>query len=332
MASLRDIWTALRGSESADSAGDLRMRMCHSALDLRVFAAVSGGRRDAAVVIELPEQLLPRNLDATGGRRFSLVSAELPGLPSGRGAVVLQLRDEQFEDLFEQLGNCLIDELRASTSASAAIHGVVRLIERWRRFLEKHQENLGPEEVRGLIGELSMLERLAMRIGPRAALASWRSPFGSIRDFECPSVAVEVKTYMASAGATVRINDPLQLEPDSGIPLLLACQELARSSAEELTLPGHVARTWRLFEDDIALKEDFDNALASSGYLPSHAKLYTDGYALGATNVFEVRSGFPRISAATIPPFVSRVHFDIEILPLARFSVPADTHIGPRPM
>jgi hypothetical protein len=223
----------------------------------------------------------------------------------------------------------LLEEIRTSNSASAAIHGVVQLIERWRRFLEKHRENLGPEEVRGLIGELSMLERLAMRIGARAALASWRSPFGSIRDFECPNVAVEVKTYMTSTGASVRINDPLQLEPESGIPLLLACQELARSSEEKLTLPGHVARISRLFEGDISLKEDFDNALASAGYLTSHAKLYIDGYALGATNVFEVCDGFPRISAASIPPFVSRVHFDIEILPLARFSVPADTHIGP---
>ncbi len=331
MANLRELWNALRGGESADSAGDIRMRLCYSALDLRVFAALSGGRRDAAIVIELPEQLLPRNLDATGGRRFSLVSAELPGLPSGRGAVVLQLRDEQFEDLFEQLGNGLLEEVRGSNSASAAIHGVVRLIERWRRFLERHRENLGPEEVRGLIGELSMLERLAVRIGASVALASWRSPFGSIRDFECPAITIEVKTYMASAGATVRINDPLQLEPDAGIPLMLACQELARSAASEFTLPGHVARVSRLFEDDIAVKEDFDNALASAGYLPSHAKLYTEGYALGATNVFEVRDDFPRIPAASIPPFVSRVHFDIEILPLARYAVPVDTHIGQRP-
>jgi len=318
MDSLRELWSALRSGESADRAGDIRMRMCYTALDMRIFAAVTSGRHDAAIVIELPEQLLPRNLDATGGRRFSLITAELPGLPSGRGAVLLQLRDDQFEDLFEQLGNCLLEEIRSSNGASAAIHGVVRTIERWRRFLERHRENLDPKEVRGLIGELSMLERLAVRIGPRVALASWRSPFGSIRDFECPDIAVEVKTYMASSGATIRINDPLQLEPD-------------RSAAAEFTLPRHVARVSRLFEDDITLQDDFDNALASAGYLPSHAKSYNDGYALGATNVFEICEGFPRISAASIPPFVSRVHFDIEILPLVRYAVPVDTHIGQLP-
>jgi hypothetical protein len=307
------------------------MRLCHSTPDLRVFAAISGTRKQAAIVIEIPRELLPRNLEASTGRRLELCAAELPGLPSGRGAVVVQLRDDQFEDLFEQLGMCLLNEIRANDSASDAILGTVRQIERWRRFLERHRLALSPEEVRGLIGELSILERLIMRIGARAALASWKAPAGSIRDFECPDATIEVKTFMNSTGASVRINDPLQLEPEPGLPLLLACQELGRSTLDQFTLPGHVARLTGHLGDDTSLREDFENALASSGYLPSHANLYQDGFALGATRVFEVRRGFPRIRAADIPASVSFVQFSIDILRLAPFAVDADATIGPPP-
>src|SRR5262249_27587889 len=117
MANLSEVWKALRSSEASETAGDLRMRLCFSALDFRVFAAVSGARRDAAIVLEIPKELLPRNLEAASGRRLELIAAELQGLPSGRGTVVVQLRDDQFEDLFEQLGACLIDEIRGKDNA-----------------------------------------------------------------------------------------------------------------------------------------------------------------------------------------------------------------------
>lgn len=328
MVSLRELWVALRSSDDSEIDGDLRMRLCYSSGDLHVFGAVSGPGSQAAIVIEIAKELLPQNLAVASGRRLSLIAAELPGLPSGRGAVVVQLKDEQFEDLFEQLGSCLLDEIRTKNSPAEAVHAAVRQIERWRRFLERRREILSPEEVRGLIGELAILERLIFRIGAHEAIRSWKAPSGSIRDFECSDVSIEVKTFMTSTGASVRINDPLQLEPEQGVPLLLACQELARSQQAECMLPGHIARIVRLLSHDIALVEEFENVLAMAGYLGVHADLYIESYAVGTTHAMEVRDGFPRICPADVPPHVVGVQFSLEVLPLTRFEVDSDSWIG----
>lgn len=328
MANLSELWKTLRESAQADSADEYRLRLCHSGQGLRLFAAVTGTQRDAAIIVEVAAELLPTQLGNISGTRLGLSAAQLPGLPPGRGALVVCLRDPQFEDLFEQLGACLIDAILASETPVEAVRAVVRQIERWRRFLEKRRETLSSEEVRGLIGELAVLERLAARIGPDDALSSWKAPEGSIRDFECPDVAIEVKTFMSSTGASVRISDPLQLEPEPGVPLLLACLELSRTQRQGCTLPDHIARVLRLFSHDITLAEKFENALALVGYLAVHADLYCDGFVIGATYAFPVADDFPRIRAADIPPHVIGVLFSLEVLPLTRSAVDPDIWIG----
>src|SRR4051812_47757119 len=97
--SLRDLLTALRSSGHAEIAGDFRMRLCHASDSLRVFAAVSGQGRDAAIVVELPRHLVPANVGGLSSRRFAVLASAPSGLPADRGAMVIVLRDGQFEDL-----------------------------------------------------------------------------------------------------------------------------------------------------------------------------------------------------------------------------------------
>lgn len=330
--SLPSLWASLRTSAPAETAGDFRMRLCHEVHDLRLFAAVAGESRDASIVVDIPERLKPQRLNRISGRRLSVQAGDMTGLPSGRLAIVVRLCDPEFEDLFAQLGADLLVGINLAPSVEAAVQSIARLIERWRRFLDQHRSALTAEEARGLIGELAVLERLIERLGPATALAAWKAPQGSIRDFECADRTIEAKTLLAAAGGSVMINDPLQLKPEPGVPLLLACQELGRSEHPQFTLPGHVWRLARRFAHDIKLAEDFDDALAASGYLPAHANLYTDAYALGPLLAFVVGPDFPRIDPGSVPPGVVRVQFALEILQLARFRVEPDAVVGPPPL
>ncbi len=329
--SLPELWTSLRTSAAEEVAGDFRMRLCHEAQDLRVFAAVADATRDASLVVEIPEALTPRRLGAFSGRRFSVLAGGVAGLPIGRSAIVVRLRDADFEDLFSQLGSELLVEIQTSTSAAVAVQSIARVIERWRRFLDQRRSTLSEEEVRGLIGELSILERSIERLGAASALAAWKSPQGSIRDFEQTDRTIEVKTMLAAMGGAIRINDPMQLHPEPGVPLYLVCQELGRSDSAGSTLPGHAARVGSRFAHDVKLKEDFEDALAASGYLSTHANLYIDGYALGPIHAFLVGTDFPRIHPDTIPLGVSRVQFSLEILQLFRFRVDPNIVVGTPP-
>ncbi len=326
---LVDLWRVLRTSTPATTVGDFRMRLCHETQELRVFAAVADTVGEASVVIEIPEHLRPAASKAVSGQRFTVYAGSVPGLPKGRSAVIVRLRDPEFEDLFAQLGSDLITGIQAAPTPASAVQLIARIIERWRRFLELRRCPLSAEEVRGLIGELAILERSISRLGAAAALAAWKAPEGSIRDFEFSDRTIEVKTMLASMGGSVRVNDPLQLQPEPNVSLLLVCQELGRSEAADGALSAHVARLAQRFAYDVKLADDFCDALAASGYMPSHAELYREGYSLGPLHAFLVGPDFPRIHPGTVPPGVVHVQFSLEILQLVRFRVDHDAAVGP---
>lgn len=171
---------------------------------------------------------------------------------------------------------------------------------------------------------------MIVRCGPSKALDAWKAPYGSLRDFECDDVTIEVKSFSAATGATIHINDLMQLEPADQRPLILACQELAQTTQVSCSLPGHVARLTRFLRHDKALAEDFEEALAQCGYLLSHAPLYTDLLALGSLHAFMVTSTFPRIAARTVPPEVTAVHYSIRVATLASFAVAVEDFVGCR--
>jgi hypothetical protein len=326
---LPQLWEGLRKTDASDRAGDYRLRLCSAPQGVRIFAATVGSANDLCLVIDVPEPLRPSRLSGLQLRRVSVQVSELQGLPPSRVALVLRLLDSAFEDLFGDLAEDVLTASEEAPTPGAAIAAVCAVVTRWRRFLDGHAAPLAPEQVRGLIGELAVLERLAAGHGPAAALAAWRSPSGSIRDFEADAQSIEVKTFSPSEGATVRINDPLQLEPDHSVPLFLACQELGRSDAKGTRLPEHVERVGRWFAGDTRLAEEFRDSLASLGYLSCHAHLYSDGFALGELLLFEIVEGFPRIAPGIVMPGVSAVRFSLTVAALARFAVRPDAVIGP---
>lgn len=329
---LRALWSDLRTVAAAERAGDYRLRLCAALHGIRIFAAIGGSSNDLSLVVDVPEALRPQRLAGIQLRRVSVQVSELNGLPPSRVAVVVRLLDPAFEDLFADMAEDVVNASVSAQSPGAVVAAVCGVVTRWRRFMDGHSAPLTSEEVRGLIGELAVLERMAGRLGPAAALAAWKSPSGSIRDFEREDQSVEVKTYSPSAGATVRINDPLQLEPDPGVPLFLACQELGRSPVKGTALPDHVERVGRLFTGDIRVVEEFRDALAGAGYLACHSHLYSEGLSLGELLTFKVAEGFPRVPAATLLPGVTAVRFSLTVSALTAFAADTRAVIGLPPL
>jgi hypothetical protein len=172
------------------------------------------------------------------------------------------------------------------------------------------------------------LGRLARRIGFLDALAAWRAPLDSIRDFELDSSSLEVKTYQVQAGPCLRINDPAQLEPSPERPLHLCAVRLAPTEAGR-TLPEVIQLLCDMYSSQPGGVTQLEDLLASYGYLQSQAKTYTDRFSIGPINVFAVGEGFPRIRPAEVPAGVEEVQFAIPIGAIARHEVSADEILGP---
>ena len=169
----------------------------------------------------------------------------------------------------------------------------------------------------GLIGELVVLCRASTSFGPHAAVQAWQGPTGSLRDFEFPDYAVEVKTYQAETGAAVRINDPQQLESAADRAAYLCVVRVARAESSGRCLPDFIAFAENALKTDAEAVDVFRDRLASIGYMPSQSQHYRDRYIAAAPVAYQVRDGFPRIKPEQVPPGCRDVHFSIILAGLA---------------
>ena len=78
---------------------------------------------------------------------------------------------------------------------------------RWHHLLRGGRGTLlSPEEQKGLLGELFVLERLLLpRMDASSAVTAWRGPLGAPKDFEAARVAIEAKARRGGA-TTVSLN------------------------------------------------------------------------------------------------------------------------------
>jgi hypothetical protein len=326
---LRDTWSELIGEEGP-APGDIRLRLVFSSGDVRAFAAVTANRGLPAVLLELPDVARPRSFKTLITRAFEMSAPSVSGLPSGRWALLTELKDRDFQDLFEVLAGDLLTAVQSASGSQATLQAALRCVDRWRRFVERKGEPLSDEEVQGLIGELIVLCRCARRFGADAGLSAWTGPERALRDFELPDTSVEVKTYQGDDAATVAISSPDQLDAVAARPVYLAAVRLTPSEAHGLTLSEFVARTQAVIRANTSAAGVLEERLATVGYLAVHAPLYVRRFVAGPVMTFAVIPGFPRIRSIDVPQGVLGVRFMLSIPALAPFQTAAAAVVGDR--
>jgi hypothetical protein len=324
----RDAWLELRSGSPTPNAGGFRLRLLDAGATVRVYAAVGEPSLAPAVLIELPAEAGSHRPGQLSSRAFTVQSADFPGLAAGRTGVMVALRDPHYEDLFALLAEEVGLTALAATSAVEAVAALGRVIDRWRRFVERGRAPLSEERIRGLIGELVVLTRLLRKLDTRRALLAWKGPQDALRDFELPNESVEVKSFQSDTGASVRINDPQQLDAVATRPVYLVAVQLAKATVSGRSLPLLVDHIASLVASDPDGPDLLEHQLADYGYLPAHATMYPDRFMVERVVAFRVAEGFPRIQASTVPAGVRDVHFSIELAALKPFLVDVDELLG----
>lgn len=326
---LRDTWSELIG-EAGPAPADIRLRLIFSRSDVRAFAAVTARDGLPALLLELPEVVRPRSFKTLITRAFQMSAPSVKGLPAGRWAAVIELKERAFSDLFEVLVGDVLNAIESANGSQGALQAALRCIERWRRFLERKGEPLTDDEVQGLIGELVVLCRCARRFGADAALAAWTGPDRALRDFELPDTSVEVKTFQGDDAGTVVISSPDQLDAIAQRPVYLAAVRLTPSDAQGFTLSEFVVRALDVIGTDTAAAGILEERLATAGYLAAHAPLYVKRFIAGPVMIHAVTPGFPRIRSIDVPQGVLAVRFALSVPALAPFQTAAAGVIGDR--
>lgn len=328
-ASLLELWDTLRNSPALPGRG-FRMRQWDANAYARCFAAISQPDGKPGFVIEfLGKESGPGPIDYST-RSFSVDYGTVDGIPAGSKALTLTLHDQGLSDLFALLCSDLRQSVISESATGSALRGACSVLGRWKLFLQRRSALMTQKEVRGLIGELVTLARLAGMLGNDHVVQAWKGPLDGIRDFESDLVYAEVKTFTPSPEASVRISDPMQLVAPPGHLLKLVCVPL-QQSPDGASLLQFVEAVESLFPAESAVKDLFRQRVACYGFLPAMAEFLTDRFVASQPRVFVVRDGFPRIRPESVDPGILAVRFSIGLGMLGPFGVPTDAAIGCRP-
>jgi hypothetical protein len=179
---------------------------------------------------------------------------------------------------------------------------------------------MSEETQAGLFGELWLLERL---IGAQGvdALDAWVGPVRQPHDFRLGDVELEVKTT-SGAKRIHTINGLGQLQPSLDCSLYIVSLKLANAGAGGQTLPEAVASIEAGLSSSHAALLRFRAALATVGYDPLDAALYSRRRRLrDAAVLIPVTDGTPRLTSEAMaqidprfaPDRISGVVYSVDV-------------------
>ena len=137
---------------------------------------------------------------------------------------VLELLDDSFLDLFDDLIISIYNKIHQETNDREAASIFADTIVKWMNFFIKGgNDKLSESIIRGLFGELIVLKDYLTtldKLNVNEVLKAWQGPYNSPTDFVFDNSLVEVKTKRSDA-SIVKISSEFQLEEVSGKSLIL---------------------------------------------------------------------------------------------------------------
>ncbi|MBS7456830.1 PD-(D/E)XK motif protein [Coralloluteibacterium stylophorae] len=252
------------------------------------------------------------------------IAVSAPGEQPAEAGLYLQSRAEQ--EVFVALCRDVISYSSKDATPRGATSLAFRRIEHWHSLLNRRApEEMGPQEVRGLIGELWVLLRLSDAIGMAAALQSWVAPDDHPQDFATGGGVVEVKTRLAGSRPHARISSLEQLE-ESALPLHLLVVELAPGSNPSAFSLNEIAQ--RVL--DVAEEYGPDTrdaaalALLRRGHVEKDA-YDVDRYTTSGARLFRVDGTFPRLTRSRTDRRIHAAQYTLDLTALDPFECPLNT-------
>lgn len=235
----------------------------------------------------------------------------------GSWSLRIRLNEPQLLPVFAELCRDIVEFTRTRVDPTRAGGPVLSRIERWRTLLQADPIVLNRSQIRGLIGELLVLETLLPTIGADAAVTAWTGPLGADQDFRMPSgLKIEVKT-LDRDGDRVRINGLGQLD-GGGDPLQLAAvrlEDTGQNAVNSITLSKLINRLRAAFASSPVALEKFNARLGFVGW-DDKEPLRAEAVRLVRIDWHQVTDTFPCLTFSTVPNSVVDASYLIILPPL----------------
>jgi Putative PD-(D/E)XK family member, (DUF4420) len=230
----------------------------------------------------------------------------------GRWALGIWLHESDLRAVFAQLCGDLVEASRDLPAPSVPGYLLSRM-SRWRQLLEAGGGPMGMSELRGLVGELLVLEECFEHWTEEEVVTGWVGPLAGPNDFVLPGHHLEVKTTFPSA-RSVRITSIDQLDRDERLTLGVVILTTLGAPGEGLAAADLVDRlSRRIFDasgpDGLAT---FERRLDAARWEPD--PLYSRPmFRFDRIDYYSVTGEFPRLRRPGMPAGIGRVMYDILI-------------------
>ncbi len=258
-----------------------------------VLCAVDAGGR--------PTVLVPVETSNGGpldwhSKSLSLQTLELAVDGAQRPFMILRCIDPKLHHQFGLLADDVLNAIELDPEK--APNALSATLDRWKNLFEADRGALlGPEQLAGLLAELSVLHELVRCHGPQAIYA-WQGPHGNRHDFVFADCSIEVKATTNHNNMVVTIHGGRQLAaPDRG-DLYLRALQLERSP-NGTSVPGKVEE---LIASGVSRLELL-TVLSGAHYSDADSSAYEGvKFATLSAGSYLIDASFPRITAETLIP------------------------------
>lgn len=241
----------------------------------------------------------------------------------GRNAVCFSLEDNKLKDQFVSLCWDIMDCSYEIQDKRVAAQSALKRFKMWQRlFAEARYKKLSETEVKGLIGELSVLKNICVqKYGINKAISGWVGPLGADRDFAFEDMWYEAK-YVSLSMDKVSISSLDQLDIDDvGELVLCRYEKTSEAAAGYITLNSLVKEIRGLASYDENVLVSFLNRMALSGYSEENEQA-DQPYIFHRFEKYCVESNsFPRLRRSRVPIAISQCSYQLSIPALQQWKV-----------
>lgn len=268
-----------------------------------VLHAVDGDRRRHLLIpVDASVDVLDR-----ASKGVTVETRDLLGVESDGKLRFIDVRCEEprLNDIFSIFCDELLENLTSIPRSAGDV--VIDAMIRWRDLLGPASSPLlSDEAIKGLVGEMHFLERVAA-LDPDVALSVWTGVDKARHDFTGRGLAVEVKASSAADVIRVRIHGLGQLEePAEGGNLYLHIERFEKVPHDGDCIPDAVERLVGLGVARRDLLAALNKVGAHPADFPAYARVR---YATLETVTYKVDVDFPRLTPVSVanPAVLSRL-------------------------
>lgn len=250
-----------------------------------------------------------------------MILAKVGQREDGRWSVSLSLIKQEYKDIFLLMLGDIIESSRPIKNKDKAARFVVARYMEWREmFANSRCDLLSPEEIKGLLGEMYILDsELMKKYGSEKSALSWTGPKAGHQDFVLEDTWYEVKT-ISSGKDEVKISSVEQLDCSTdGILVVVYADRTSRTNERALNLNlVYMKLLAQLRDDDV--KEKFCDMLLRYGYYPRpeyEEEEYT--FEIKGVSHYKVQESFPCFRRKNIPPDITKVDYYISLPAISGF-------------